>query len=304
VAAPRKDIAITKGKCPVATARGNNVPVDLYYEVWGTGSQRICFVMGLSLTSQSWEGQAQFFGEMPDYQVLIFDNRGCGFSDAPYGRYTTSEMALDTIELLIHLGWQKDVHLVGVSLGGMISQEMILAQPKMFISLCLTSTTAGRTPPPLAAALNLSKLLLFNRDPLHKIRSVIDFLYPKEWLDAAPDEDNGFRTNREAQFASFISRAKRTREQPFNGRIAQVAAALGHFVNAERLRAIKDSNVPVLVITGTWDNFVNPVGSFYLKDQLQAEFEVFEGAGHAVISERKHAFNRKLLDFFKKASSI
>jgi pimeloyl-ACP methyl ester carboxylesterase len=186
----------------------------------------------------------------------------------------------------------------------MISQEIILARPDMFISLCLTSTSAGRTLPPLAAVMNFSKLLLFNRDPRHKVRSVIELLYPKGWLDAAPDEDNGFPTNREAEMASFIERARKTPVQPFFGQMAQIAAGLSHFVSAERLHTIRDSNVPVMVITGSWDNLVNPTGSFYLKDQLRAELEVFEGAGHAVIIEKKHIYNRKLLDFFKKASSI
>ena len=57
----------------------------------------------------------------------MFDNRGMGESDKPLLRYTTSEMAKDVVELLDHVGWtqERNVHVVGISMGGMISQELV-----------------------------------------------------------------------------------------------------------------------------------------------------------------------------------
>lgn len=54
-----------------------------------------------------------------------------GESDKPLLRYTTSEMARDVIELLDHVGWTEDrsVHVVGISMGGMISQELVRINP-------------------------------------------------------------------------------------------------------------------------------------------------------------------------------
>lgn len=51
-----------------------------------------------------------------------------GESDKPLLRYTTSEMARDVIELLNHVGWTepRSVHVVGISMGGMISQELVI----------------------------------------------------------------------------------------------------------------------------------------------------------------------------------
>lgn len=50
-----------------------------------------------------------------------------GESDKPLLRYTTSEMAKDVIELLDHVQWQgtRSVHVVGISMGGMIAQELV-----------------------------------------------------------------------------------------------------------------------------------------------------------------------------------
>lgn len=61
------------------------------------------------------------------YSCLIFDNRGMGESDKPVMRYSTSEMAKDTFELLDHLGWigERSTHIIGISMGGMIAQEMV-----------------------------------------------------------------------------------------------------------------------------------------------------------------------------------
>jgi pimeloyl-ACP methyl ester carboxylesterase len=50
-----------------------------------------------------------------------------GGSDTPLLRYSTSEMAKDVIELLDHIGWtsERELHVIGVSMGGMISQELV-----------------------------------------------------------------------------------------------------------------------------------------------------------------------------------
>lgn len=61
--------------------------------------------------------------------------------------YSTSQMAQDALDLMDHFGWTEKVHLVGISMGGMISLEMAHADTKRFQSLTLTSTTARRNLP-------------------------------------------------------------------------------------------------------------------------------------------------------------
>ena len=85
--------------------------------------------MGLGGYIKTWQRQTKDFGhdEADNYTCLVFDNRGMGLSDKPLLRYTTSEMAKDVVELLDHVGWTKDrsVHVVGISMGGMIAQELV-----------------------------------------------------------------------------------------------------------------------------------------------------------------------------------
>ena len=85
--------------------------------------------MGLGAFKWYWQRQTIDFGhDQPSkYSCLIFDNRGMGESDKPVMRYSTSEMAKDTFDLLDHLGWigERSVHVIGISMGGMIAQEMV-----------------------------------------------------------------------------------------------------------------------------------------------------------------------------------
>lgn len=85
--------------------------------------------MGLGTFKTGWQRQAEHFGHQKgsQYTCLLFDNRGMGESDKPVARYTTSEMAKDTVALIDHLEWTapRQLHVIGVSMGGMISQELV-----------------------------------------------------------------------------------------------------------------------------------------------------------------------------------
>ncbi|KAF9122351.1 hypothetical protein BGW39_009795 [Mortierella sp. 14UC] len=288
-----------KGHIEVGYTRDKKVPFKLYYEKTGNGPKKLLLIMGLNSPGSAWDSVVNVFTKNPEYTTVFFDNRGVGFSDAPKGLYSTSQMAQDTLELLDGLGWTSDVHVAGVSMGGMISLELVLANPKRFSSLLLTSTNAGRSPPQLVTVSFLSRVILI-KDPHLRMKLIAETLYPKAWLEAAPAKGSSFSTNREFVVDSLTKRFANTPVQPIHSNVAQSWAALFHHVSTARLAQIRSSGLPILVVTGTQDHFVRPSGSHHLAKELGAPLIVFEGSGHALPSEQTETYCRFLVELHSK----
>ena len=73
--------------------------------------------MGLGSFKSAWQRQMKDFASLK-YTCLILDNRGIGESDKPLNRYSTSDMARDTLEVVNHLGWTnpRELHVIGVGI--------------------------------------------------------------------------------------------------------------------------------------------------------------------------------------------
>ncbi|CAD6582084.1 MAG: hypothetical protein CYPHOPRED_001833 [Cyphobasidiales sp. Tagirdzhanova-0007] len=221
------------------------------------------------------------------------DNRGVGNSDTPWGLYSTSEMAKEVLELLDMVGWtqQGSLHAVGVSMGGMIAQELALLIPERIVSLTLISSTAGNKPAaPLTGLLMFAKLF-FVRDTQSMMKIVIAGLYPEHYLEA-PDVKGSDGKNRDRLEKDFIYRYGVTRRQSLSGRVFQTAAAIGHRVSPEKLLELDRDLSKIAIITGDLDGIVNPQRSRDLHGFLpHSEFILFEGGGHALPSQYSDRLN-------------
>jgi 3-oxoadipate enol-lactonase len=112
---------------------------DLYYEVHGDGEPLLC-VQGLAVDTLGWLPQVPAFGSR--HRTVIFDNRDVGQSSMADGHYEIADMARDTLALADGLELES-FHLLGVSMGGAISQELALAAPERVRSLTLAVTFAS-----------------------------------------------------------------------------------------------------------------------------------------------------------------
>ncbi|KAI8610529.1 Alpha/Beta hydrolase protein [Chytriomyces sp. MP71] len=237
------------------------------------------------------------FGDGGAHSVLVLDNRGVGFSEAPRDvrRYTTSAMAADVLELMDSIGWSR-AHIVGVSMGGMIAQELAIQRPEVVASLTLTSTHAGRTLPPLKGLVTIPHMLTM-KDPAARAAASRDLIFTQEWLEKPSKKEKG-KTNREAITAVFMSRSAVTPPPSLNGVLGQLAAVLTHHVSQLRLQTIVLARIPVLVCTGTWDNLILPSNSDFLAKALNAKvYRIFVGGGHAVIEDFCDDYNAMLEQF-------
>src|SRR6478672_5180640 len=99
--------------------------VSIYWEESGGGSGvPVLLLMGLGTDAHAWEKQAPVLGAKR--RVIVVDNRGVGRSGKPPGPYTTAMLARDALAVLDAAGVER-AHVVGLSLGGMIAQELALA---------------------------------------------------------------------------------------------------------------------------------------------------------------------------------
>ena len=113
--------------------------INLYYEVSGQGHPLI-LIMGLRRNISWW------YRQMPElsrhFTVIAFDNRGAGRSDKPVMEYSIGLFADDTAGLMNALDI-KNAHVLGISMGGYIAQELAIRHPEMVRSLVLVNSIGG-----------------------------------------------------------------------------------------------------------------------------------------------------------------
>ena len=110
--------------------------IEMNYECQGEG-EPVVLVTGFGADLFAWALQVPELSQ--NYQVYTIDNRGVGDTDKPAGPYTIKMMADDTAGFFDAVGIE-NAHLVGHSMGGMISQRFALDYPEKLRSLTLAAT--------------------------------------------------------------------------------------------------------------------------------------------------------------------
>lgn len=109
--------------------------IEIYYEIHGQGEPMV-LIEGLSNDHNAW---GPHLGELTKhFRCLIFDNRGMGMTGKPESEYTSRIYAEDTAMLMDAVGFT-NAHLVGLSMGSCIAQELCLAYPNKVRSMVLVS---------------------------------------------------------------------------------------------------------------------------------------------------------------------
>lgn len=219
------------------------------------------------------------------YRLIAFDNRGSGRSEAPEGPWTTRLMAEDTIALMDRLGLDT-AHVVGVSLGGMIAQEVTLAQPQRVRSLQLYGTAARPDRYMLALLDNLRAVRRgLGRDAAQRAMAL--------WLFGATT------FNERPEFVDMLLYAASSQSYPQSdaGFERQGDAVMTH----DALDRLPTIGCPTLVGVGEEDLLVPLRFSREIVRAIpHAELRTVARAGHALFWEQPAEFNALSLEFLAK----
>ena len=259
---------------------------DLNVEYYAEGSgPPLLMLMG-------WIGNARFWGEAfleplrSHFNVIRISNRGTGLSDKPAEELTIPLMAEDAAGLLRELGIAR-AHVLGISMGGMIAQELALNHPDAVRALVLGCTTCGfahgvATAPEVLAAAGQG-----GGTPQDTIRHFLLSAATPEFVQRAGQE-----------FWAWIISTWLAAPTPWES-IGRQFMAIQKFDTYERLPSIA---APTLIVHGDRDQLV-PVGNADILHERIAgsQVRIIEGVGHMFFWEKPEESAGAIVEFLKSA---
>jgi 3-oxoadipate enol-lactonase len=252
--------------------------LQVWYERQGSGP-RLLFISG---TGGDLRRRPNVF-EKPiaqQFEILSYDQRGLGQTSKPAREYTMLDYAEDAIGLLDALGWDR-CHVMGVSFGGMVAQELGIRYPDRIdriVMACTSSGGAGNPSYPLHQHLDDTLEQRARRQ-----LALSDMRREPAWQAEHTDEFATLVTQTLAGFNVGGDEPGRA-----EGYQRQLLARKGHDTY-ERLPQI---SAPVLICGGKYDGIAPIANQEALLGQIpNAQLELFEG-GHAFLNEDPRAYER------------
>ncbi|MEX2392913.1 MAG: alpha/beta fold hydrolase, partial [Actinomycetota bacterium] len=228
------------------------------------------------------------------YDVVSFDNRGVGETRCATP-WTMQDMTDDVLGIADAFGFDT-FHLVGISMGGMISQELALTSSERIRTLTLMATSPGgpeseAMKPEFAAALGIT-------DPNERLRTVTELTFGAKFrrdnpemmkliLDALSSGATGVDPLGGSNGAGFLT---------------QAGAVMMWMAQGGSSARLKDIDLPTLVLHGG-DDLLLPVanGRIIAREIPGARHREWPEAGHALNAEYPEEVNAELLSHLQGA---
>jgi 3-oxoadipate enol-lactonase len=230
----------------------------------------LLLIMGMSGTALHW-GEPFLQRLRSGFEVIVFDHRGVGASTHLDGPVTIAQMAEDASGLLSAIGIES-AHVLGISMGGMIAQELALAHPGQIRTLALGCTYCGGEGSALAAPEVMQRLgaAMMSGDRLLALRTGWEIN-----VSAPFAADDG-------AYARFLAIGEQ-RAVAVPVVMAQMQACMAHDTR-ERLG---DLRVPTLVVHGSADQLLPALNGRLIASLIAgSELEILEEVGHLFFWER------------------
>lgn len=237
--------------------------IELSYEHAGDGPP-LLLVMGMSGTKHHW-GESLLTDLRRDFDTIAYDHRDCGDSTKTGGPFTIADLAEDAARLLEALGVDS-AHVTGISMGGMVAQELALSHPERIRSLTLGCTYCGGEGSRLTGEATMRRLAegMASGDRERAIRTAWE-------VNVSPTF-----AAKEDVYATFLANGLRY-GVAVPVIMEQMRAITGHDTSAR----LPELGAPTLVVHGTLDEML-PVENGHMIAGLipDARLEIFEDIGH------------------------
>ncbi len=250
---------------PIADIGG----VKLSYERSGSGPP-LLLVMGMSGTFSHW-AEPFLDGLRSDFEVIVYDHRGVGESSPLEGELTIALLAQDAAGLLAALEIES-AHVLGISMGGMVAQELALAHPERIRTLALGCTYCGGEGSVLPSSDVIQRLAegMSSGDRALAMRTA----WEVNVSPAYAADERAFETFRAIGATRAVAVPVIT---------AQMQACAAHDTSAR----LSQLQLPTLVVHGTVDQML-PVenGRVIHRHIAGSRLEILDGIGHLFFWEQ------------------
>ncbi|MCK4841361.1 MAG: alpha/beta hydrolase [Methylococcales bacterium] len=250
--------------------------IELYYEIHGAG-QPLLFIHGLGTSSKDWEYQLNFF--ISHYQVITVDLRGHGQTTKAQGTYSIKLFADDIAKLLKKLNIT-NIHIVGLSLGGMISFQLARDNPELVKSMVIVNSWSHFPINNLKTRLKFyARLLMIQFMSMKKVgEAIASSLFPEKKQ----------RKLREL----FVERFKKNDKSSYT-------KSLKSIVIWDFTKELYKIKCPSLIVTADHDYSSIQSKKDYIKLMPNAQLQIIENSHHGVTIEKPEEFNQILSKFLK-----
>src|SRR4051794_8185504 len=217
--------------------------------------------------------------QLGQFRTITVDPPGSGRSSTPRGRFRMRDFAAVFDDLLTHLGLTS-AHVLGLSLGGMMAQELAHRSPERVETLVLASTTCGLGSVPVdprawAAIANPARF--HSRRHYRKIAPIL--FGPEILVDPSLLEE-------------FLEIRRRCRPS-IRGHYIQLRAA----ASWSGLPWLRTLRMPVLVISGSDDRLVSVVNARMIASAVSdPRLEIIPGGSHACLLQRAPRTSKLITD--------
>ncbi len=251
----------------------------LYYETHGTGHP-LLLIRGIGSNLENWYEQLPVFSQK--YQVIVFDNQGIGRSGDSGRPRSIADMAGDAAAVLEAAGAAR-AHAMGLSMGGMIAQELALGWPERVAGLVLTATHCGG-----------AHKVLPTRETTEQFDKLVSGKTREEQLEGRKCL---FAPQTLAQRPEVLERyalVAGAYEAPLEV-MARQWEAIKAFDAYDRLPGI---TAPTLSLGGEDDRLVPPANAEILASRIpDARLKLIPQAGHQLLIEQPELANAAVLEF-------